>query len=406
MFKRLGQKKYIRRAIIWLLLLLGIYLLLQLSPVLTRPETMLADDYVQYWAGGKLLLDGDNPYDPALVNDIKYEIIRLSPGDEPISIVLAPPWALPIFLPLSLLDYSISRLVWLLISAFIILLTSLSFWRLLSGIHHLRWIAFLVVFIFAPTISVLSKGQISVLILLGICGILYFIVIDQNDWLVGVSIAFVTIKPQIAFLFCVAIFLWIIHQRRWKIMLSAVASILVLSLIAVVFNPKIVQQYWLMLQTYQISGWANPTLGAYLRFFWLGLDKFWVQFLPALIAGLILIIYWFIRRNSWDWLEELPLLLFFSQIASPYTWTYDQVILLPAVIQVSIWIVRDWKRWATLLLAIVFLGINALDLILHRSMNEFWFIWLAPAYLLWYILVYWQFQISRKGQTNPVPIAG
>jgi hypothetical protein len=107
------------------------------------------------------------------------------------------------------------------------------------------------------------------------------------------------------------------------------------------------------------------------------------------------IYYWIKHHSSWSWINELPILLLVSQITSSYTWTYDQVILIPAVIQATVWILSDWKRWSTLFLAIFYLSINILDLILHRTLSDFWFIWMAPAFLIWFLLIRWQYLNPR-----------
>jgi hypothetical protein len=159
-----------------------------------------------------------------------------------------------------------------------------------------------------------------------------------------------------------------------------------LTILAYLFNPDIIQQYFSMLHNYRISEWANPTIGAYLRFFWLGTDKFWLQFLPTVIAALWFLYYWY-THHGWDWVAELPMILLISQITSPYSWTYDQVILIPVVIQATIWIISNWKRWSTILISIAFLAISILDLILHMRLSDFWFLWMAPATLILFLIV-------------------
>jgi hypothetical protein len=160
--------------------------------------------------------------------------------------------------------------------------------------------------------------------------------------------------------------------------------------ITMVFNPQVISQYLVMVQTNAVSVWASPTIGMYLRLFWLGTESFWPQFVPAVIAGLCFLVYWLKFHDSWNWSKALPILLLVTMITSPYTWTYDLVILLPAIIQGSVWLVENGKRWSTYLLAGFFLLISILDLALHTRVNDFWFIWVAPMMLIWYLLIYRQ----------------
>ena len=235
-------------------------------------------------------------------------------------------------------------------------------------------------------------GQIAPLILFGLTGFLYFTIVDRKDWLAGAFLGVASIKPQVAYIFWIALIFWIIQERRWLLIISTSVTVLVLTLIACLFNPHVIQQYVQMLQTYQIPNWASPTIGAYLRFFWFGTDKFFIQFLPSIIGCIWFICYWIKHRSAWNWVEELPLLLLISQVTSFYTWTYDLAILIPAILQALVWILSDWKRWFTLFVALGYLSIILLDLILHRTLSDFWFIWMAPALLLLYLVVRWQYK--------------
>jgi len=375
------------RIILWIILIISVFVLIRLAPTLTKPEYLPSDDFVPYWASGKLNLSGENPFDPQNVEKLQIATSGQASGAYTISIVLNPPWAISLLMPFGLLDYPSGRLAWLIFSTVLLVISSQLLWRIYSGNPSQRWIALVVAFIFAPTISVLEVGQIAPIILLGLTGFLFLYPNRRNDWLAGAFIALISIKPQVAYIFWIALLFWVIKQRRWLILISAAITILLLTLIAMIYNPDIIQQYLLMLQTYQISDWANPTIGAYLRFFWFGTDKFWLQILPSLIGGVWFLYYWHIHNTSWNWVNELPILLLISQITSTYTWTYDQVILIPAIIQATVWTLTDWKRWSTLALACIYIGINVLDLILHMRLSDFWFIWLAPALLIWFLVI-------------------
>jgi hypothetical protein len=384
------RNKLIYRVIIWVLLLGSILVLALLTPTLSKPEYLPSDDFVQYWAGGNLNMHGLNPFDPQQIEQLQIAAGGQASGAYTISIMLNPPWSISLVMPFGLLDYPISRLTWLIFSVLLILLSSQLLWQIYSGHPGQRWLALLVVFIFAPTISVLEVGQITPLVLMGLTGFLYFTSSRRNDWLAGAFLGLASIKPQVAFIFWIAMLFWVIRERRWFIFISTTVTVLSLTVIALIVNPHIIQQYLGMLQTYRISDWASPTIGAYLRFFWFGTDKFWIQFLPSIIGGIWFIYYWYKHHKSWNWVDKLPILLLISQLTSSYTWTYDQVILIPAIIQATIRMASNWKHYSTLLLIVLYLVINILDLILHMGLSDFWFIWMAPAFLIWYLLVFWQ----------------
>jgi len=309
-------------------------------------------------------------------------------------------------MPFGMLNYYSGRLSWLIFSIVLILISTHLLWAIYAGDPKKRWIPLLATLTFAPVISVLEVGQIGPWVLLGLVGFLYFSTSHQNDWLAGVFIAIASIKPQIALLFWVALLIWVIQERRWLVLISASITVLVLTLITMAFNPLILQQYFAMFQAYHITDWANPTIGAYLRYFIFGIDKFWLQFIPSIFGGIWLIYTWISHNKSWNWPKDLPIILLVSQITSPYTWTYDLVILLLPIIQAAFWILMDPKRRSIIIFLIIYLVLNILDLVLHMKLEDFWFLWFAPSLLIWYLLVRHQYTAHPVNSRLTTQITG
>jgi hypothetical protein len=399
-FVKVKNKKYIYQVVLWALLIISIILFTRIAPILTVTHYINNDDFVRYWAGGKLNVHGENPYELARIIKLQEEV-GVAESEVTNAIVLNPPWAITLLMPFGLLDYYVGRLSWLFLSIALILLSAVILWRIYSGNPKHRWFVILIVFIFAPTISVLEKGQIAAFILIGTVAFVYFASVDRNDWMAGISLAIIAIKPQLLLLFWIALLFWIVQQRRWKILISIIITILSLTLVAIATNQYIIQQYLNMLQTYQISDWASPTIGSYIRYFWFETKQFWLQFLPVVLGGIWLTYYWYRHHDTWNWLNELPIILLISMVLSPYSWTYDLVVLVPAVALAAIWIATDWKNWTTPLMVFTFFGITILDLVLHMKLDEFWFIWVAPALLIWFLLVRWLYPKSQKKQYIP-----
>lgn len=387
MLKPAPSRKIIYWVFLWTLLIAGILILLRLAPILSKPEYLLSDDFVRYWASGKLNLEGINPFDPEMIQQLQLELGDAIVWSDTTSITLTPPWVMPLLMPLGMFSYPTGRLAWLLVSVLILLFSSQLLWRTYTGNRRLRWLSILVVVIFAPTISVLEKGQITSVVLLGLAGFLFYSSVKRNDWLAGLSLALVSFKPQLILVFWLALIVWVIQQRRWLILFSTAIGVLSLILISMTFNSHIIQQYLEMLQSYGISDWANPTLGSYLRFFWFGTNQFWLQFLPAVFGAAWFLYYWHVHHHSWDWLREFPIILLVSLITSPYAWTYDQVILIPVVIQAAVLLTEDREHRRVIIFGILYLALNLLNLLLHMRLDDFWFIWFSPALLIWYLLL-------------------
>src|SRR5262245_49181836 len=66
-------------------------------------------DFVEYWAAGRLLLGGQNPYDADLVHELERQVGRTDEG----ILMWNPPWSLPLVLPLGLMGVRTAHLVWL-----------------------------------------------------------------------------------------------------------------------------------------------------------------------------------------------------------------------------------------------------------------------------------------------------
>jgi hypothetical protein len=109
--------------------------------------------------------------------------------------------------------------------------------------------------------------------------------------------------------------------------------------------------------------------------------------------------YWLRKRKEWRWEAEMPLLLLVSLFTSPYSWTYDMVIVLPAIIFVGIKILLYHEQGSfnkTDIFIIASYGvINILNISLHTRLNEFWFGWLGPALLALYLFSSQRLSVGR-----------
>ena len=118
-----------------------------------------------------------------------------------------------------------------------------------------------------------------------------------------------------------------------------------------------------------------------------GIDKVWLQFVPILIGSIWFFFYYLRHKTSWIWSEQVPLLILISFVFGGYAWTYDQVLSLVSIIPAFIIILgKPWKLKSIYVVGFYIL-INLLDLFLHRELDEFWFVWLAPVILFWYLSV-------------------
>ena len=111
-----------------------------------------------------------------------------------------------------------------------------------------------------------------------------------------------------------------------------------------------------------------------------------VQFLPCIVGVAWLLIYRHKRKQIWNWTEELPLLLLVSLTTTVFAWTYDLIIGLPALIQVTARIFRErdtrLTRHATALYIVITSAYWASKFFVSA---DFWSFWLPPVLLLAYL---------------------
>ena len=154
-----------------------------------------------------------------------------------------------------------------------------------------------------------------------------------------------------------------------------------------VVDPNVFEEYLQAFLKYPPTLFATPTIGGLLRYYLIGINQFWPQFIPMGIGFLWCIYHWYKHNEDWQWSKEVPNTVFASIILSSYCWTYDMVLLIVPVLQAWIWLVSSWKGFYSGVLSLIHFLISLLDLISHRYLDDFWFFWFAPVTLLWYLLL-------------------
>ena len=381
----------------------GILFILTFLMISNKDSPFLnAGDSVNYWAAGQLMLNGDNPYLSENVLNLRYIAGNFKEFPQnAIFQIMYPPWAMTLLLPLGIFDFTVSSILWLIIHVSVIIFSANRIWKIYNGPQDKKYILYLATVFFAPTFIVLVMGHFTTLHLLGLVGFLYFLQNSNNEpnkeFAAGFCAAIVLIKPQLLYLFLIALLIWSMHHRRWKIILGGMTFIFTTSFISIVLNPLIFNQYVEAFASYSLGVWATPTLGTVLRAFSLNLiskDIEWLQVLPILFGLAWLIFYYRKHHKTWDWVEELPLVILVSFVTCPYMWTYDMIVLLIPVISLTIKLIEQPNRIIMGIFGIIFLAMNLSTIILHRFYDDFWFVWYAPGILVLYLIG------SRISSTN------
>jgi hypothetical protein len=346
-------------------------------------------DFAAYWASAQLLLSAQNPYSPPDLFNIQKNLGLQE--DSPL-VMWNPPWTFAVTLPFGLLDFATGQFLWLLLQVFLLLASAQLLWNIYgepAGRYRLAW---LLTVTFVPSVFVLVIGQIAPLVLAGFAGFLYF---ERRGmkFTAGALLALTLVKPHFVYLFWIVFVPWFWQRRQWSLLLGTAVVGTAAAILPLFFNPSVYHQYVDLFRPTDLRlplELPAPTLRNAANLL-LQLDLGVWQMLPSLLAAMWILFYWWRHRADWQWSERLPLILIVSLTTSAYTWTFDQVVLMPAIIQGASWLVRRRLLWYRSIAALLYITIDLVHLVLRFFVaEELWYFWLAPALLIAYLVYRWE----------------
>ena len=332
-------------------------------------------DYVEYWAAGRQLVHRTNPYDKDAI--FKLERSVGYPSGLPAQMVPNPPSALLLMLPLGEVGPMTGELLW---ELFLLasLVASVQMIRAMNGCP--KNLLHLLGYAFAPALSCLLAGQISLFILLGL--VLFLRLHRSQPFLAGASLWLCLLKPHLFLPFGVVLLVWIVFTRNYKIVAGTASALGLSSAIATILDPQVWAQYSQLMSASRIDRVPMPCVGSLLRIY-LPPHTLWLQCLPAAIGCLWAVVYFLKRRTAWNWIEDGSLLMLVSVFVAPYTWFMDQAVLIPALLY-GLYCTRS--RSLVSLLALMSAAIEIEILGGVPLLNSVFYLWTAPAFLVWYLL--------------------
>jgi hypothetical protein len=356
---------------------------------LLLPNAPYTRDYIFYWATGQQLVRHANPYDPIAVTQIERAAglpPKLNPG-----LMRNLPWALPLVYPLGFLSLRVGWILW-----YLLLLACL------AVSVHLLWIIYgrprnrriLLGYSFGPALICVIFGQTSLFALLGL--VLFLRLHRTRPFLAGMSLWLCALKPHLFLPFSAVLIVWVLVSRSYKLLAGAAAALAASCALTFAMDPMAWTQYSQMVRLSGIEREYIPCLSYLLRA-WLSPNSIWIQYLPAALGCTWALAYYWPRRNSWNWLINGSPLVLVSVLVAPYSWIYDQGLVIPALLQGAF-----FTRSRNLLIALAFLS-ALVEVALFRSLTHpndivFWTYWSAPAWLVWYLIASHYRQAQTEGK--------
>ena len=382
--------------------------LIALSAILTVADVRWPlEDFVEYWAAGRLNAAGVNPYDPTA---LLHEQAQVGWSDRTPDMMYNPPWALAIAMPIGALDFQAARSIWLSVQILITLWCASQLWTLYGGASNRSTLAWSLALLWFPTMVAGRLGQISTVILLGLVGFLVC-VSARRDLAAGMFFAMTAVKPQLVALVWVPVMLWALADRRFKVLAGVAVALLGASLAALAANPAVFAQYLhLMTSAPPQLSFESPNVATVLRVA-LRTQGTWPQYVPMLVGAAGVAVLWYRRRATWEWHREMPGLVLLSCLLTSYGgWTCDLVVLLVPIVSLAVAVERSGRASLWVGAGAAFAAVSALGLALHQlQVPQAAFIWMTPAVTIAWLALSrsaapaeaWSFTLSASGNCGP-----
>ena len=306
---------------------LSILLILTSAVLLFFTAMAMADslsmrDMVQYWAAAQLATS--NPYSAEQAYNV--EVNAGMPRSRHPMVMPNPPWALPFVLPFRFMSYRVAFASWTLFTLFCVAACARVLWRLYTPRNSLA--PAFISLLFGPTLAGMLLGQFSILGLLGITLFLWLVEQRRDAW-AGAALLLTVLKPHLLIIFLIVVLLWVIHSRRWLVIVGSAAAFAVACIVAVGLDPQVFQQYFQYAHRFTTEQIPYPNVGGILF-----LVSRWhkLALLPSMIGTVWALLYWRKHRTNWNMTRHGSFVVLVSLVCTYYSYPYDEVLALPALL--------------------------------------------------------------------------
>src|SRR5258706_805356 len=308
--------------------------------LLDRAGNLKGTDFLHFYTLGSLALAhrGVDLYNLEAQSDLAAQRVPVAAGIT--YLPLYPPQVSIFFAPFARLSYSCSLILWLTLSALIYGVCCYAIWRACPNLHNHKVTVSILALAFPAFWHLIAWGQTSALALLCFT-FAFFALRARHEFLAGLALGFLIFKPQLA-LTAALVFVFTLH---WKLiggaLLSATAQL---------------TAAWLYYGLGPIRAWMRmlfdvPSLLPQLEprlYQTHSLRTFWTMLIswpPAALTLYLVTALAVLGLTVICWRSRLPLSLRYSALllatvlVAPHLTVYDLVILAPAFLLFSDWII-------------------------------------------------------------------
>jgi hypothetical protein len=233
-----------------------------------------------------------------------------------------PMWTAVLLVPLGILPLPVAASLWLALSLALFVAALRWAWLAVGGLASWTTIYAAIVVFSQPFALLLALGQLGA-VLFAIAAFTTYALSRGSDRLAGASLALTALKPNVLFVFAVALLTWTAAARRGAVIAAALlagAALFALSLIPDPLWPR---------------KWLNEVFGRqighsveYATAWGLAaVDLDQPALAPVLIVALVAAVLWLARGRLRDPVGLCAVAVPISTFATPYAWSYDDLVL-------------------------------------------------------------------------------
>jgi hypothetical protein len=343
-------------------------------------------DYANYWQAGHMILAGQDVYN-AQVWTAERSLHQTALHSET---TFQYPLPFAIFMaPLSLLDVGRAFTLWILfeeISILISIFVLFTFYPKRSMFFEL--LALATIYLFRPTLIVVSSGQIVAVILLVVTLAAYLF--SREKWLYGGMIAsLAALKPSLGVPFLILTGIWLLSKKRWTALIGMAAGAVLLYGVGALYNSHWAVDY-LAVGRYNFDRYYGRQTTLWGVTGLLFKNSQWN--IAAGVAGACLVLavtgYFLAGKNiKDDPFRVMAVCVSTTLLVAPYSWAYEQLLLTLPIIYILIVLAtcHGEKKTALFSLFIVIFAV-ALALIARTQGHDVWSVLISGSVwsaLLW-----------------------
>jgi len=356
-------RKYPRVWLIIALIILAFLCILIASRLVNSMNYHHTDnDFFTFWLAGHLVTIGQSPYDSAQwiqgYQKFGMEVVPNNAFLYPLPLAF-------FFAPLGWLSFQTAYISWVTILQFLILISLALLFNEVSSAHSKLLFIFILagVILFRPVTLTLTQGQVSGLFLIVLAGTIS--IWKKGNWFWGGFLVGLTIlKPNLGLIIIGLLAVWLIVRKHWYGLIGIIASGFLLVVSGLIYQPNWVAEYWSvgsnkLAQTFG----GSPTVWGFSAMVCHNHISCVLPFggiaALLLVAGLLFV---FIRQKNLETVKVVALTVAVTLLITPYTWTYDQLLLIIPITLIVLALDKTGRRFA--IAAAFFPAIDVLVVIL------------------------------------------